>query len=306
MRDKRTHFGEETLREWYKEYDPIQGLYEIILNERATLDQASEQILGVIEGKMKMPEKIYSTLTVLCGPVVWISLAIYLIADITIRPSHYGLAALAAIPTAMVYLVVGALSGYTAVMVWQRYRWAIILSLIGLFFMELLAMFYVIGLVAAEGATAVAIITGGLLICAGTLLLGMHVFKAAPSMKVEKRARLTPFFIVLVITVALLLVLLVPLLILMPVLGSGGLWVPGALSAALVIITALFWMVAGVYKKKRGALLCSLVAVPLLSLYVVLSYSIAAPAIGIGVWALGMAAFLTAGDNELRQKNKVM
>jgi predicted kinase len=49
-RDKRTHFGEETLREWYSERDPIEGLHEDILDKAVTLDHAVQRVLNAIKG----------------------------------------------------------------------------------------------------------------------------------------------------------------------------------------------------------------------------------------------------------------
>lgn len=49
-RDKRTHFGEDTLRGWYSERDPIEGLHENILSEEVTLDRAVRQVLNKMEG----------------------------------------------------------------------------------------------------------------------------------------------------------------------------------------------------------------------------------------------------------------
>lgn len=48
-RDKRTHFGEDTLREWYSERDPVKGLREDILDKEVTLDHAIRQVLNNIE-----------------------------------------------------------------------------------------------------------------------------------------------------------------------------------------------------------------------------------------------------------------
>ena len=48
-RDKRTHFGEDTLREWYSERDPVKGLHEDILDKEVTLNRAIRQVLNNIE-----------------------------------------------------------------------------------------------------------------------------------------------------------------------------------------------------------------------------------------------------------------
>lgn len=48
-RDKRTHFGEETLREWYTEHDRIAELQETILGAETTSEQAAQLILERME-----------------------------------------------------------------------------------------------------------------------------------------------------------------------------------------------------------------------------------------------------------------
>lgn len=126
---------------------------------------------------MKLVEKIYMALVLLCGPVLWIGMACYILINLAIHPNEYGLGALAMIFTAMMYLVIGNLSGYVAVMVWRRHRWAVILSLVGVFLVELLAMFYVMWLVQAEGITAVSMIICGLILCVATLVLAMHTLR---------------------------------------------------------------------------------------------------------------------------------
>ena len=250
---------------------------------------------------MKAIEKIYRVLVLLCGPVLWIGLAVYLFVDITVRPTEYGLYALAMIPTAMMYLFVGSLSGYVAMMVWRRHRWAIILSLIGVFFVGLLAMFYVMSFVQAEGVTAASMIIGGLALCATTLVLAMQLLRHVGQVNVESRVALTPYFIVLAVTVSLLTIMILPI---GTAFSLGE--VPSAVWGSVlgVVIAGFVWMIIGVYRKNHGATVTSMICVPIVSLLVILAYSWVAPAIGIALWASAMAIFLVAGNHELKQRSE--
>lgn len=82
---------------------------------------------------MKLAENIYRALVLLCGPVLWIGMACYILIILAVHPNDYGLSALAMIFTAMMYLVIGNLSGYVTVMVWRRHRWAMSCRLWGYF-----------------------------------------------------------------------------------------------------------------------------------------------------------------------------
>jgi hypothetical protein len=246
---------------------------------------------------MRLTENIYRALVLLCGPVLWIGAACYILTSLAVHPNDYGLGALVMIFTAMMYLVIGSLSGHVALMVWRRHRWAIILSLVGVLFIELLAMFSIMGLVQAEGTTAIIMIISGLTLCAATLLLVMHVLRHIGRGNVAKRVPLTPYFIVLSMQEAVLGMMILPMGIAQ--FSRGG--VSFEVCAVLVAIMAGFvWMITGVYRKKRAVTVASMVFVPALSLFVVLAYSLAAPAIGIALWACSTALLLTAGKDELR------
>lgn len=85
---------------------------------------------------------------------------------------------------------------------------------------------------------------------------------------------------------------------------------PGGMSfvvwgSILVVIMAGFaWMVIGVYRKKRAVTVASMICVPIVSLLTVLAYSLAAPAVGIALWACATAILLAAGDHELKRQRQ--
>lgn len=254
---------------------------------------------------MKIAEKIYGTLVTLCGPALWFGLAVYYIIDIIVHRGNYGLAVLAMIPTVTVFFVFGGLSGYVATMVWRRRRWAIVLSLVGMLLIELTATLYVTTLVYTESVITVGLGIVGLAVCTATLLLAMWLLRQPKTVKSGARTVLTPYFIVLSILSGLIVLLLMPILVASLVLG-GGLWSYSTIwsVATVAIMAGMSWVIIGVYKKKWVAVSASRIVIPIMSLPLVMGYSFAAPAIGFVLWALGMAIFFTASDNELKQLRK--
>ena len=56
-RDKRTHFDEATLREWYTEHDKVAGLQEVTFGAEITPDQAARRVLDKIERRNESDRK---------------------------------------------------------------------------------------------------------------------------------------------------------------------------------------------------------------------------------------------------------
>lgn len=251
---------------------------------------------------MKLAENIYRALVLLCGPVLWIGMACYILIILAVHPNDYGLSALAMIFTAMMYLVIGNLSGYVTVMVWRRHRWAIVMSLVGVFFVELLAMFYVMWLVQAEGIVAAIMIICGLTLCAATLVVAMRALRHIGQGNATGRVPLTPYFVVLAIMEAILGMMILPMSIAQFSLGRTSLLMWGTVLVA--IVAGFVWMVRGVYRKNRAVTVTSMICVPVVSLFTVLAYSLAAPAIGIALWACSVALLLTAGKHELSSQRQ--
>lgn len=177
-----------------------------------------------------------------------------------------------------------------------------VMSLVGVFFVELLAMFYVMWLVQAEGIVAAIMIICGLTLCAAALVVAMRALRHIGQGNATGRVPLTPYFVVLAIMEAILGMMILPMSIAQFSLGRTSLLMWGTVLVA--IVAGFVWMVRGVYRKNRAVTVTSMICVPVVLLFTVLAYSLAAPAIGIALWACSVALLLTAGKHELSSQRQ--